>query len=197
MGEQDEEIANLKARLAEVEAAKATTPKKPDPKQAAAGCLVIVVVLVVVSVILGMCSEKDSKPSPVPVPSKGATADPVPATPEAPPPPSHNWQYREGLEYGYQGAISQDAQNSGVAASQVHMFRYLGEKGGIYTIQGVESGLRASCANPCEVMKLTGGGITQRVAFSSGSIAGAAMEDAINGQMSVWHPNAKANPEEN
>ncbi|MDQ2861540.1 MAG: hypothetical protein M3T55_12625 [Pseudomonadota bacterium] len=106
----------------------------------------------------------------------------------APTPPAHNWSYREGQEYGYPGAISEDEQKAGQAIASVQMFRFLGTQNGVYTVARVANGAAtiASCANPCQVVKLSSGGLMQRVTFNPESIVGAALTDAFNGQMEVY-----------
>ena len=126
-----------------------------------------------------------------------ATAGNAPATTTAsaaPTPPAHNWSYREGQEYGYPGVVSEDAQKAGQAVARVQMLRFLGAQNGVYTVAQVSDGMMmtASCANPCEVVKIYSGGAMQRVTFNPESIVGAALTDAFNGQMEIYGAGAPA-----
>ncbi len=73
------------------------------------------------------------------------------------------------------------------------MFRFLGEKNGIYTVRMVDGRgneiVTETCAKPCEYLKLGDG---QRVKFNSDSLGGAAMEDALNGQLEIYEKSAKS-----
>ncbi|WP_374572579.1 hypothetical protein [Phenylobacterium sp.] len=111
-----------------------------------------------------------------------------------PPAPAHNWFYQEGREYGYQGALSEADQRAGVGAPEVFMYRYLGEKDGVYSVATVSHGTYAvaSCTNPCEVVKIVAadafGRDVQRLAFNPDTIVGLALEDAFNGQLELYEP---------
>lgn len=130
----------------------------------------------------GVASNESAPTTANAAPAAQAQAD------ETPPPPAHNWQYREGQEYGYPNALSDDDKRAGTGASTVQMYRYLGEKKGIYTVAEVTPGglIYASCANPCEVVKVRAGGMVERFEFNPSTIVGGALTDAMNGQMAVY-----------
>lgn len=112
------------------------------------------------------------------------------AAPEAPK-VEHNYSLKDGIEYGYEQAVSQDQQNAGHVASTLMMFKYAGAKNGIHqTYMTSEAGAVtvAECANPCEfikVMVFVGGqhASTERMRAKDGSIGALVMDDAINGQL--------------
>lgn len=102
---------------------------------------------------------------------------------------SHNYRIKEGQNYGYVSGISDEDRANGKAASELHLFRYLGEKDGVHTIQQVEEDgsvlLTASCSDPCQFMKLKAGSETERVEYNPDSLGGAVMQDALTGQLEV------------
>ena len=121
---------------------------------------------------------------------QGASSAPSsPIADATPPPPSttHNWQYRDGQEYVYQGELSEDQTKAGQSTGAVQMYRYLGEHDGVFKLQ--VDGDTATCTNPCQVITVaTGGFHVERLAFDPDSLIGAAFTDAFNGQLEVYDP---------
>lgn len=117
--------------------------------------------------------------------------------------PTPHYQDYEGDRYFYITAVSDEDKTKGKAVGTVVQYRYLGELGGRLTLQQVtEAGYaigRLECSRDCRIMKFTVGGSVSRVPFDTSSIAGAAMEDAINGflQPSKRTPIAAVSPTEN
>ncbi|MBS0478456.1 MAG: hypothetical protein JSR79_04060 [Proteobacteria bacterium] len=99
--------------------------------------------------------------------------------------PTPNYSEREGDRYFYVSAVSEEDQKKGVAVGSVSQYRYLGSSNGVVELQEVtESGQIIStieCRTPCRVLKITTGGTVARMPYNPQSIAGSAMEDAING----------------
>jgi len=120
------------------------------------------------------------------------SASSAPSSPiaDATPPPAsttHNWQYRDGQEYAYQGELSEDQKKAGQSTPAVQMYRYLGEHDGVFKLQ--VDGDTATCANPCQVITLHAGGFhVERLAFDPDSIIGAAFTDAFNGRLEIYNP---------
>lgn len=189
MPDSEEEIAALRARLAELEDQPGpTAPKKPEPQKFAIGCLSVIAILALIGTVANCGGDKGQNPPAATPPSTSADT----AVPPPPPPPSHHWTYRDGAEYGYQGALSDDQKKAGQVAADVSMFRYLGEVDGIYTVEGRANGdvVQASCKNPCDVVKLVTvapyRSAPVHVAFNEDSIVGAALTDAFNGQLQIY-----------
>lgn len=122
--------------------------------------------------------------------STSAAADALAAAQTAAPPP-HNWTSKDGDEYAYASEISEDDRKAGKAVADVVMFKYLGEHDGNYTVQSTQNGVTATaeCSNPCQIVKVTSrsplGVNVQHVTFTEASLVGAALTDAMNGQMEV------------
>jgi hypothetical protein len=116
-----------------------------------------------------------------PHPRGASSAPPRPGAAASPPPAStaHNWRYRDGQAYAYQG--------EGPPGGAVQYYRYLGVREGVYTLQ--VDGDTASCADPCQVITVrTGGFHVERLAFDPDSLIGAAFTDAFNGRLQVYDP---------
>ena len=112
----------------------------------------------------------------------------------APPPPRHNWTYRDGNQYGYEQGISDEQRAQGQVATKLLMFRFNGERDGKYQAY-VRDGDYASvleCQSPCEYVKsmvFTGRGKairTEHMRAVSGSIASALIEDMRDGDLELY-----------
>jgi hypothetical protein len=119
-----------------------------------------------------------------------ACAPKAPRHRDAQPPPAataHNWQYRVGQDYAYQGELSDDQRKAGQTRPSVQIYRYLGQRGGAYELRF--DGETASCANPCETIYIHAGLFhVERLAFDPDTLLGAAFTDAFNGQLAVYDP---------
>ena len=105
-------------------------------------------------------------------------------------PPSPNYSEREGDVYMYVAAVSDEDQKKGKKAGDVVLFRYLGKKGDVHRLENVDDAGRrlavSECASECKVIKeVNAYGGVERLGFDSGSIIGAAFEDAIAGRLVV------------
>lgn len=106
----------------------------------------------------------------------------------------HYYSMKDGHEYGYELAVSQDASNAGQVAETLIMFKFAGEKDGAYQAYTKESTGAISvvqCNNPCDFMKVmvffNGEHIkTDRLKATEGSIGWLVMADAINGKMQQY-----------
>lgn len=110
----------------------------------------------------------------------------------------HNYSLRDGLEYGYESAVSDNDKNNGQVASKLSMFRYVGTRDGKYQVYSKEDSVItvAECDNPCEFMKVMvfSDGThfkTERMRATEGSLGWYVMQDAINGKMdqAIWVSN--------
>jgi hypothetical protein len=132
-----------------------------------------------------------------PAPGKGeqAAASGVPAAASSAPAaassalaaPEHNWAYKQGDLYAYVSAAHADPAEGGEAEKPT-MFRYLGMKDGTYVVAEVENGavVVASCAPPCQEVRLRGQGLDQTLPLNPSSAVFAALTDAINGQLEPY-----------
>lgn len=105
----------------------------------------------------------------------------------------HNYSLKDGLEYGYELAISQDAAESGQAASSILMFRYSGNKDGKVQLFGDEGGVitTAECEGNCDfikVMTFMGNQMLSKEMIKGGgiSVASLALDDARNGKLEQY-----------
>lgn len=109
----------------------------------------------------------------------------------------HNYEVRDGMDYGYSAAISQDAQQSGQVAPKILMFKYAGQRDGKYQVH-TSDGLRFTaieCSSPCEVVKvmtfvdkdyLRDTVHVERIKNQPGSLANLVMDDALNGRLNNY-----------
>lgn len=147
-------------------------------------------------VLLGMAGCNAPAPPQAPA-SSAATTGPGADT-AAVTTPTHRWEYREGKEYGYSAALSDDDKKAGKAVAEVQMFRFLGEKDGVYRVGFSQNGstMVAGCANPCQVVKITisseYSSEVSRVQFNPDTVIGGVLMDAFNGQMDVYSRKAQA-----
>lgn len=102
----------------------------------------------------------------------------------------HYYSLKDGFEYGYEQAVSQNALQDGQAVESLLMFKYAGAKDGkyqVYTRDGATFEV-LECNNPCEFMKImvffNGKHIsTERMRATEGTIGWLVMADAINGKL--------------
>ena len=103
----------------------------------------------------------------------------------------HYYSMKDGVEYGYEQGLSQDAQNAGQAATKLMMFKFSGQKNGVYQVFSAEKSgatVTLQCENPCNYIKSmsfyqlehTG---TERMKATEGTVGWAVMADAINGKL--------------
>lgn len=102
--------------------------------------------------------------------------------------PAHNYKIKEGTTYGYVSGISDEDRAKGKAASELKLFRYLGEKDGFHTVQHVEEDgsvlFALKCADPCEFMRVeVGGEVQQRIEYNPETLGGGVMQDAMTGKL--------------
>jgi hypothetical protein len=105
--------------------------------------------------------------------------------------PDHYYSMKDGLEYGYEPAVSEDAQKAGQLASTLLMFKFAGERDGVYQIYTKDgySTTVAECSNPCDFIKImvfakdVGHVKTERMRATEGTIVWLAISDAINNKL--------------
>lgn len=159
--------------------------------RAGGGFIVAVIALMPVGLIIGLLFDKgstgDVNQQQVVVESQEPTAQPREA--------QHYYSMRDGNEYGYEMALSQDAINQGQVAPTMAMFRYHGSRDGKFQASTTESGdvtTTLECSNPCEFMKIIvsskslGHIKTERMRAAEGAVGWYVMQDAINGKMEQY-----------
>ncbi len=116
------------------------------------------------------------------------TTDTVTTAQAAPAPPEHRYTAKEGEDYGYVAAVSDDDRKAGQTAGDVIMYRYLGQSDGVYTLAMTDKpDALIQCTNPCQMVKVTlDGAVIKRTAFTDDSVIGSAFHDAFDGQLAVY-----------
>lgn len=106
-------------------------------------------------------------------------------------PPFHYFAMQAGDEYGYEPDVSVDQARSGQVAAPLVMFRFAGERKGLYQIFNSNGKTRTvvDCEKPCEFVRartFVDGYETkvERIRRAEGSILYYAMDDAIHGRLS-------------
>jgi hypothetical protein len=143
----------------------------------------VVPVLALLTAALCACKAPPSKTDQASASSAPAPASSAPAAPAAPPEPAHNWAYRQGDDYAYLTGTAPVGEQE-----QPTMVRYLGVQDGVYTIVETQQGavVGASCAKPCDKVRLRGKGLDRTLALNPNSTVFAALSDAMNGQLEVY-----------
>ena len=102
----------------------------------------------------------------------------------------HNYSMQDGDQYGYESAVSQNQEQDGQGTSPLVMFRYAGLKDGKYQLFAHEQNTYEvmECTNPCKFIKamtfVDGEHVhTEHVPAVEGTVADAAMNDAIAGKL--------------
>lgn len=110
------------------------------------------------------------------------------STPPVPIPPSHNYTFVDGNQYGYTAAISEEDQKKGKAAGDIVMFSYAGHWNNSYHIDEVNDAgyvlANYECGTPCIAIKIGQGAYARRIAYTPLSVIGMAFQDAMRGELS-------------
>lgn len=110
---------------------------------------------------------------------------------------SHNYTVVDGREYGYPQEVSTSAKQEGRVAGSVIMFRYAGVRNGKHQLLVVKGDVITAfeCAEPCQVIKVmavptitapVGAVHIEHLQYNPASIAGAAIDDAVNGRLELY-----------
>lgn len=144
------------------------------------------VAIAVCAVLIGCGQQNDTKQGSV-EPAKIAQAEPV---------KTHNYSLRDGFEYGYEQALSNDDINRGQVAQSIVMAKYAGTRDGKYQIYILNpavpgSATVAECTNPCEFMKVMsffqGKFVSvERLRVVPGILGWMILQDAINGDLEQY-----------
>lgn len=115
------------------------------------------------------------------------TTDPLPAPiASAAVKPTHRYGYRNGQDYGYVTAVSEEDRKRGVSAGDVVLYRYAGFYAGEDHLKYMSpTGSTVDylrCARPCHAIEAQEPyGQLRLIAFNADSVSGAAFQDAANG----------------
>lgn len=147
--------------------------------------------------IIGLtaCGESQQQAASV---AKPVEAQIVEAPQAVEPEVDHYYSLKDGLQYGYETALSQDQIAAGQMANTLTMFKYAGEKDGVYQVYTEDAGnivTTIQCTNPCDFMKImvfsTSELIsTERLKATEGTIGWLVMADAINGKLEKYQGKA-------
>lgn len=111
-------------------------------------------------------------------------------SPQPPPAPLPNYSERDGSNYYYAAALSEDDKKAGKAAGSVVVFRYRGEKDGVFKLES--EGVTFRCKNPCSIIRgVDKYGNEQNMQYVPESIIGSAFDDAFNGFMATGSAGSK------
>lgn len=110
--------------------------------------------------------------------------------------PMHFYTMREGTEYGYEQAISDDEKRSGVSSKPLLLAHYLGKKDGEVTVIVATNNYDysyVSCRHPCEFLHIKefNRGMfagEERLKNTFGSVIYDIMQDAMSGQLKLYAP---------
>lgn len=112
--------------------------------------------------------------------------------------PTHNYDFRDGMQYGYTRLRSQTDVENGAAASQVVMLMYAGKKDGVYQLHTRQGSVLTAieCTHPCSVAKLLtvldAPGLgpaqvnVQRMRMEPNAVATLAIADAASERLRVY-----------
>lgn len=134
---------------------------------------------------LAGCGEKAGTAAVSSEPAAAEVVQPVKA--------EHYYSMKDGFEYGYEKALSQNDIESGKASSELLFFKYAGERNGIYQAYLKDGQIITTleCANPCEFLKVmvfADGEFysKERMRATEGVLGWHVMADAINGYMEQY-----------
>lgn len=141
-------------------------------------------IVVAFAVAISGCGKQET-----PVAEASAPAKIMPPAPVK----KHHYSLRDGYEYGYERAISNEDRNKGQAASALTMAKYAGQQDGKYQVyiknpEAPGAIVVAECTNPCEFLKsmvFYQGSLvsSERMRVAPGVIGWMMLEDAINGEL--------------
>ena len=110
----------------------------------------------------------------------------------------HHYAIKDGMEYGYESAISDDDAKAGQVANKVMMMRYAGEKDGKYQVHAKDGAatMVIECDKQCDYIKtmmFVDNQMMQKEMLKggNGSLASIALSDAINGQLEPFVEESK------
>lgn len=112
----------------------------------------------------------------------------VPPEPVTAPAPQPNYNEKDGANYYYVAALTEEERKSGKLTGEVFTFQYGGkDESGAHIVVGAQ---RYTCAVPCKIIKAANGSLIQ---YSESSIIGGVFQDAMRGFLKA-PPKPKTQP---
>ena len=146
------------------------------------------IALILISNFLSACGETQTK----------AEQDVQPAPAPQVAVKEHNYNLKDGLEYGYEPALSDEARKTGKAVEEMLMFKYAGKRDNVYQVYTKEGAMVtvAECTAPCEFAKLyvfynNKFQTKKHMRLEPGILIGFVIEDAQNGKLEQSYPEIK------
>ncbi|MFI5447737.1 hypothetical protein [Polaromonas sp. UC242_47] len=109
----------------------------------------------------------------------------------------HNYDLKEGVDYGYTVLLTDDQRKAGKASAEIVMFSYAGQRDGKHQIHARQTSILTAyeCAAPCEIIKVISAmdidGLRKtvnvdRLRPSPNMIAALALQDAMTGKLEPY-----------
>jgi hypothetical protein len=157
------------------------TGEMADRKTLAIGSVAIFVISLAMVGVLADDEKKDK-------PANNESSAPVSIDIPVKPAPLHHYVLKDGYEYGYEAALTENEKSNGRVAGQILMFKYSGSKGDTVQLFQTSDDLTmiVQCEFPCDFIKLItysphlGHINTERLRRADGMIASMAISDAID-----------------
>lgn len=117
----------------------------------------------------------------------------------------HNYDLKEGIDYGYTVLVTEDQRKAGQAGAQIIMMSYAGERNGKHQVHSRQGGLLTAyeCSAPCDIVKIVSAmdidGLrrtvhVERLRASPNMIASLALQDAMTGKLQTYSEYPEAAP---
>lgn len=165
-------------------------PLQPITKKIIAGVLAGATFLLVMYFFPGVL-KRAKLPEAAPAAAAQSVTRYVPAARQ------HNYDVKDGVDYGYTAELSADQRQAGQVANNIVMFSYAGQRDGKHQVHSRQGNLfyAFECSVPCEVIKvlsvIDADGLRQeatveRLRATPTMIAAMALADAIHGELEEY-----------
>lgn len=147
--------------------------------------------------MVGMLGDEKPSSNAETAKSEITTSD-VPATglesSTVPTPAIHNYSLKDGFEYGYEAALSENDKANGKVAADVLMFKYSGDRDNTVQVYQKTGDIATiiECVFPCEFLKIItystslGHISTDRMRRTAGTIGALVIADALNSELEQY-----------
>lgn len=121
------------------------------------------------------------------------------------PPRSHNYDLKDGVDYGYTVLVTDEQRKFGKEGAEIIMFSYAGERDGKHQVHHRQAGIITAyeCSTPCDIVKVLSAmdidGLrktvnVERLRSSPNMIAAMALQDAMTGKLQTYSEYPEAAP---